>query len=323
MAKRKEDPPKGGSPAWMSTFSDLMNLLLCFFVLLFASSTIDAEKLQQVAASFAKDNIFQAGSTAIGEGHMVSSGVKQLTVLDNYVNSLGRNQKGSSSNLSDVKEEAEKVISAESTTAEQMKDESTETKTTESQEATTASNATTEAANVSDAEESDDKLEKKLEESGYKQSSDMAQEIEKMLKSSQIEKQVSLEYNAQYVLLSLNGGILFESGAADLKSDAEPLVSKVGDILVKYRKRTIEIEGHTDNIPVSNGEFKSNQYLSSARAISVYEFLMQNKNLIPANVKHSGYGDARPKASNSTAKGRAKNRRVEIKIYNKLNSEEY
>lgn len=52
MAKRKEPPADEGSPAWMATFSDLMNLLLCFFVLLFASSTMDAEKIQKIAASF-------------------------------------------------------------------------------------------------------------------------------------------------------------------------------------------------------------------------------------------------------------------------------
>ena len=51
MAKRKEEPPKPAA-AWMSTFSDLMNLLLCFFVLLFSMSTIDASKFEQLAASF-------------------------------------------------------------------------------------------------------------------------------------------------------------------------------------------------------------------------------------------------------------------------------
>ena len=58
MAKKKqEEAPPAGSPAWMATFSDLMNLLLCFFILLFASSTIDAEKLQEISASFSKDNM--------------------------------------------------------------------------------------------------------------------------------------------------------------------------------------------------------------------------------------------------------------------------
>lgn len=316
MAKRKEDAPAPGSPAWMATFSDLMNLLLCFFILLFASSTIDAEKLEQISASFAKDNIFQAGSTAIGEGQMMSSGVKQLSVLDNYVNSMGRNQKGTSANLSDIPEEKEKIIDSDATTAADLQDQKT------SQEASTQTPATTQAENSNQSQEqSEEELAKQVEKTGYEQSAMMNEEIEKSLQTSQISDKVSLAYNAQFVELSLNGGILFESGKAELTPEAEKLVSKVGDILVKYRKRTIEIEGHTDNVPVANGEFKDNQFLSAARAISVYEYLLENKNLIPQNMKHSGYGDSRPKASNDTAKGRAKNRRVEIKIYNKISSE--
>ena len=50
MAKRKEDPPPAGAPAWQSTFADLMNLLLCFFVLLFSMSNMDAEKFEALAA---------------------------------------------------------------------------------------------------------------------------------------------------------------------------------------------------------------------------------------------------------------------------------
>ena len=52
MAKRKEDPPPAGAPAWQSTSADLMNLLLCFFVLLFSMSNMDAEKFEALAASF-------------------------------------------------------------------------------------------------------------------------------------------------------------------------------------------------------------------------------------------------------------------------------
>ena len=74
MAKKREKPAEEGSPAWMATFSDLMNLLLCFFVLLFASSTMDDGKIQRIAASF--DNmsfsIFQSGAVSLVEGQIVS-----------------------------------------------------------------------------------------------------------------------------------------------------------------------------------------------------------------------------------------------------------
>ena len=82
--KRQEDPPKG-SPAWMATFSDLMNLLLCFFVLLFSMSTVDAEKFQEVIASLQSTvSIMPSGSSSIGDGQLISAGVRQLEFLDSY-----------------------------------------------------------------------------------------------------------------------------------------------------------------------------------------------------------------------------------------------
>ena len=82
--KKQEDAPKG-SPAWMNTFSDLMNLLLCFFVMLFAMSDVDAEKFEKIVASFQNTfSILPSGGASIGEGELVSSGVSQLEMLDSY-----------------------------------------------------------------------------------------------------------------------------------------------------------------------------------------------------------------------------------------------
>ena len=76
--KRKPDEPKG-SPAWMNTFADLMNLLLCFFVLLFSMSTVDAEKFEKMVASFQNTfSILPNGGSSIGDGTLISSGVSQL-----------------------------------------------------------------------------------------------------------------------------------------------------------------------------------------------------------------------------------------------------
>ena len=85
MAKKKKAEASKGSPAWMATFSDLMNLLLCFFVLLFSMSTVSEEKFEMVIASLqSKISIFEQGSTTIGEGSMVGGGIRQLEFLDNY-----------------------------------------------------------------------------------------------------------------------------------------------------------------------------------------------------------------------------------------------
>lgn len=77
----------------------------------------------------------------------------------------------------------------------------------------------------------------------------------------------------------------------------------------------IKIEGHTDNVPISSAAYPSNLWLSTARATKVLEYLQNVKGLKPKNLEASGRGESIPVASNSTASGRARNRRVEIKIY--------
>ena len=75
MAKKRQDDPPKGAPAWQATFSDLMNLLLCFFVLLFSMSTVDAEKFQMVIASIQSSiSILPAGGSSIGDGDLVYEG---------------------------------------------------------------------------------------------------------------------------------------------------------------------------------------------------------------------------------------------------------
>lgn len=95
MAKRKPEEPPKGAPAWQSTFADLMNLLLCFFVMLFSMSTMDAQKFELLAASFNQTfSIFSAGASTIGDGVMIGMGVSQLNELAEYINSTGRDDEG-------------------------------------------------------------------------------------------------------------------------------------------------------------------------------------------------------------------------------------
>ena len=102
MAKRKQQPPDEGSPAWMSTFSDLMNLLLCFFILLFASSTMDEGKIQKIAASF--DNlsfsVISEGSVSLLTGEMLSGGMTQLADTDSVLSEAGKNIDGNTGDKS-------------------------------------------------------------------------------------------------------------------------------------------------------------------------------------------------------------------------------
>ena len=93
-----------------------------------------------------------------------------------------------------------------------------------------------------------------------------------------------------------------------------------GAELERYAEGIIEVEGHTDNVPMNGYKYSDNDELSSARAISVFRYLMEHTTIDPVMIKHSGRGEYVPIADNSTPEGRALNRRVEIKIYNTLST---
>ncbi|MBR1865019.1 MAG: OmpA family protein, partial [Lachnospiraceae bacterium] len=169
-------------------------------------------------------------------------------------------------------------------------------------------------------EMSEQELKEELEQKGLEQSQEMYDEISQMIESYSIDDTVSMDYNSQYVTLDLNGALLFDAGSAEIKSDAKIFMQKIASIMSRYKDCVIEIEGHTDNIPIHTSQYESNRYLSTARATKVYEYVMEQVNLVDANMKIAGYGESRPVASNKTEEGRAKNRRVSIKIYNLLNS---
>lgn len=264
MAKKREEEQPAGSPAWMSTFSDLMNLLLCFFVLLFSMSTVDAEKFEQIAAALSDSfSVLPAGGSAMGDGALISNGVAQLNNLSVYTNNMG--------------EKTEKT------------------------------------------EENTDALEQ-VEKEKLEQSEELAQEIEEALQESNVLETVEIDFTSQYVVLTLNGALLFDSGKADIRQEAMTTVDAIGEMLTAYTDNMIEVEGHTDNVPIHTQRFRNNNELSSARALAVAEYYIETRGIDPVKMKYSGRGEYVPVADNATAEGRAQNRRVEIKIYNQLSS---
>ena len=268
MAK-KEVPIIMGAPAWTATFGDLMNLLLCFFVLLFSMSSVDAAKFEQIAASFSSAfGIFSGGEMAIGQGALIGNGATQLNSLDSYVTTMGQQAEEA-----DEQQEQEETSEAlEEALAEQM--------------------AASEA---------------------------LAEQIAEMMNEDPAVMQtVEMNYTSQYVQLTIQGAILFDSGQVAIKEEAVPILNKVGQILDTYAGGLIEIEGHTDNVPMAGAKYSNNDELSSGRAISIFDYFVDNTDIDPVNIKHAGRGEWVPVADNTTPEGRARNRRVEIRIYNPL-----
>jgi len=109
--------------------------------------------------------------------------------------------------------------------------------------------------------------------------------------------------------------ILFDSGKADLKPAGIRVLQQIGDILNSAIDKNIQVEGHTDNVPISGvlaAKYPSNWELSTARATTVLHFLQDKVGVSGERLSAVGYGEYQPISSNATADGRAENRRIQI-----------
>jgi chemotaxis protein MotB len=116
------------------------------------------------------------------------------------------------------------------------------------------------------------------------------------------------------VIRLLTNNLVFDSGEAVLKPTAYPLLGRVSRLMVSMHiQNPISVEGNTDNVPISGGEYPSNWELSTARATAVLEFLIHH-GVAERHLAAVGYADQNPVAPNTTAAGRSLNRRVDIVV---------
>lgn len=121
-------------------------------------------------------------------------------------------------------------------------------------------------------------------------------------------KLVGIKKHDFWVELEMNSELLFASGKAELSGKALPVIAKVAEV-VKDVPNVINVEGYTDDVPISTGIYPSNWDLSSARATSVVKELVKN-NIPATRLSAVGYGEFHPIADNKAEEGRFKNRRV-------------
>ena len=126
---------------------------------------------------------------------------------------------------------------------------------------------------------------------------------------------VSFDANAGTITVTLPNAILFDAGKATLKGATSKELDHIYSVLkAKYPGRHIEVAGHTDSDPIKKSNWKDNLELSSQRAMAVARYLKE-KGIAENKISATGYGEGRPIASNSTAEGKQKNRRVEIVVH--------
>ena len=253
-------------------------------------STVDAAQAELVVASLNSSfSVLTGGTDTIGDGDLVGAGVSMLSEYDVYLNELAN--------------------STASSSTEESENDSTDTG---------GGNAETTASG--DASLTEEQIEEEYESMSLEETQQMAKEIEETAESLGISSLVDVDYTADYVIINISGALLFESGSADIQEDAYTILDKIGIILETYAEHMIEIEGHTDNVPISTAKFENNKVLSTFRALAVADYIMEVTDIDPYYIKYSGRGEYDPIADNSTAEGRAKNRRVEIKLYSSYNS---
>lgn len=144
-------------------------------------------------------------------------------------------------------------------------------------------------------------------------------ETKKEINNSALKGKVNITIQSDGIHLTLNSDILFEPASAAVTNDMAESLSLLGPHIKMLQNNNFIIAGYTDNLPIQNNpQYPSNWELSSARAISVMNYLTQAHVLDPTKVTIEAFAENNPVTTNQTATGRAKNRRIEIIIQRKF-----
>ena len=236
MPRRKRNSNKEenntGSPAWMTTFGDLMTLLLVFFVLLYSFSVIDLQKFQGFMSALQNQLGVMEGGQTISESDVLDEGMQ-----GEYFNP-------SQTNLGKV----------------------------------------------------------------YKN-------MQGFIAENELQDKVSVEMTKKGLVIRMTGEILYDIGEAIIKPTGKKVLDEIGRNIEDINNN-VKVDGHTDNLPISNSQYPSNWELSTARAVKVIKYFIENGDINPARLSAAGYSKYRPLKENTNPSNRAVNRRVEVVIMN-------
>lgn len=228
---------------WLVTYSDLMTLLLVFFVLLFSLSTFNVEKFKEILESIRVNP---------GHGEPTSSLLEYMEIPDIMQTELTIEQL---TGLKPVRQKSPPGM----------------------------------------VEEPEDILD----------------DINQYITQKHLGEYVVLEVLDGKIVIRIRGKVLFATGSARLNKQAEPILDDVISILKEYSEYSINIKGHTDNIPISTTQYASNWELSAIRATAVLRYLIR-QGVPPKRMTATGFADMFPIVPNTSETNRSINRRVEF-----------
>lgn len=281
--------PPPGLPAYMGTFADLMALLMCFFVLLLSFSEMDAMKFKRLAGSMAqafgvqnKLNVDDVPKGTSVIAQEFSPGIPNPTPINEIWQKT-----------QDVTEMSLEVQCQEEYDIEQGE---------QNNEAGIKS-----------------RLKQKLEEL-IQQTEQDAIELAQSLHDQIVAGEIEIETQGRKIIIRIREKGSFKSGSAELVGNYADVMEEVRAVL-RSKPGKIEVQGHTDNVPIATARFRSNWELSSSRAVSVAQELMRDNEINPRRFQVSGFAETKPLAANDSAENRARNRRVEIVIQQGLDAD--
>ncbi len=286
----EKDCPEG-IPAWVMTFADLMSLLLAFFVLMFSFSEIDKHAYKQMAGSMKNAfgvqreiNLKEAPRGTNIIAREFSPGrptptpekvIRQMTTDDYHKFPV----------LPGAGQKARGYSPASISRQDKVLKNKGVPDNTISRE---------DVARIKRIKDDSESIRKKLH-----------KEIKKGL--------IDLVVKNQKIILRIHEKGSFPSGSDRIIKSFKVIADKIANVFANFNG-VIIVSGHTDNIPIHTGRFHSNWELSAARAVSVIEELKKEPELRHKHYMVEAFADTRPLVSNRTRKGRAMNRRVEIKL---------
>jgi chemotaxis protein MotB len=151
--------------------------------------------------------------------------------------------------------------------------------------------------------------------SGGKNLGALKRNIESLVGKPALGTKVHTRMEGRGLVISLGEGGFFDSGSDQLKSEGRALLDAIATGLIATQNH-VRVEGHTDNVPISNPRFPSNWELSTARATAIVSYLISKFGFPPDSMSAAGYAEFKPVATNDTAEGRARNRRIDIIVLN-------
>ncbi len=268
---------------WLLTYADMLTLLFALFMVLFSISSVNISKyqvLQQSLKSAFSGSILPGGRAILSSGSESTSAhtpataeVPSIVPLVPTPTARSSSSTGSASSTSSSSQAPKPLTSAQLQAA-----------------------LNSMSASVS---EQDTFVALKAKMDAYAKAHGFGDKVQTIIERRGL------------VVRVLTDNLLFASGSATLQSGADQLLDEVAQLLNLDPSHPITVEGHTDNQPIATAQFPSNWELSTTRATNVVRFLI-SRGVLASRLGAVGYADLHPIASNATAAGRAKNRRVEI-----------